>query len=89
MKVSGEKSWPAPFNDSPGRGDFLFPQYLGAYHPLPSPALDVSVPFLSLPSSPVHIPPHLNIMNFILELQNKEMNAKKIIAVKDSGFLGF
>ena len=57
--------------------------------PPPPPALDVSVPFLSLPSSPVHIPPHLNIMNFILELQNKEMNSKKIIAVKDSGLLGF
>ena len=31
--------------------------------PLP-PALDVSVPFLSLPSSPVHIPPHLNYNEF-------------------------
>ena len=26
-----------PFNDSPGRSDFLIPQYLGAYNPLPPP----------------------------------------------------
>ena len=46
----GESIWgkilAAPFNDSPGRSDFLFPQYLGAY--LPPPTLDVSVPLPSL-----------------------------------------
>ena len=35
VKVSTEKSWPARFNDSPGRSDFLFPKYLGATTPPP------------------------------------------------------